>query len=30
MSRGCSLNLELNAVDPADYCGWDSKLNACA
>jgi hypothetical protein len=28
-SKGYSLHLGLNAVDPAHYGGWDGKLNAC-
>ena len=29
MSRGFSLHIGLNAVDPEHYSGWDGKLNAC-
>jgi hypothetical protein len=29
MSRGMSLHIGLNRVDPAHYDGWDGALNAC-
>lgn len=29
MSKGYSLNIGLNAVDPNHYAGWDGELNAC-
>ncbi|HEY8207384.1 MAG TPA: caspase family protein [Myxococcaceae bacterium] len=29
MSKGISLHIGLNAVDPAHYQGWDGELNAC-
>lgn len=29
MSRGVSLHIGLNRVDPAHYDGWDGALNAC-
>jgi metacaspase-1 len=29
MTKGISLNIGLNNVDPAHYAGWDGPLNAC-
>lgn len=29
MSKGYSLHIGLNAVDPDHYVGWDGQLNAC-
>lgn len=29
MSRGLSLHVGLNAVDPHHYAGWSGPLNAC-
>src|SRR5262245_41530262 len=29
MSKGISLHIGLNAVDPAHYSGWDGALRAC-
>lgn len=29
MTRGISVHLGLNKVDPAHYDGWDGALNAC-
>src|SRR6266404_4127827 len=29
MSKGISINIGLNSVDPGHYQGWDGKLRAC-
>ncbi|GMU11498.1 caspase family protein [Corallococcus caeni] len=29
MAQGYSINIGLNAVDPAHYAGWDGQLQAC-
>lgn len=29
MSKGISLHIGINSVDPNHYAGWDGKLNAC-